>query len=231
MKVTMLRAAVFLLAVVFSLNSSHAWRAGMRKNNAQCFVQFFVREGCKTVKDLIEAKVEEWNFEDLCAEDPDHRCWYHELVPSPYRPNMIQFKHSTQLRPIERPEQIIVDNVGMSFAPWKEFGETVGCLISGLSQAPPKFKFDYGTNYCNLWNLVEGVGLANATINGEDYLREETSAIMCTWYKPGLKYNICPQRNCCMKGERYQYKGHGDPEKQTDDTEGIASAKANVKNV
>merc|ERR1711881_2802 len=233
MKVTMLRAAVFLLALVFSLNSSHAWRAGVRKKNAECFVQFHVRKGCGEVQDLIADKVREWN-EDLCAEDPDHHCWYHDLVENPFRPNMLQFQHTTNLRPVERPDDHIVDNVGMAFAPWRELGEsgweTVGCRITGLSQAPQNFTFDYGTNYCNLWNLVEGIGLTNVEENGEDYFSETTNMMLCTWYKPGLKM-ICPQRNCCMQGERHQYKGKGDPEKQTDDTEGIASAKANVKNV
>lgn len=52
------------------------------------------------------------------------------------------------------------------------------CKVKGYSQSDLWYAIlDYGTNYCNIWNLVDGAGLT--ATNG---FSEDTSNALCTQY-------------------------------------------------
>ena len=59
-------------------------------------------------------------------------------------------------------------NIGHSIA------GAMGCLVDAYSQSTPESILDYGTNYCNLFNLMDGSGLAQ-----QIYI-EETNDAICT---------------------------------------------------
>jgi len=52
------------------------------------------------------------------------------------------------------------------------------CKVKGFSTSDLWYAIlDFGTNYCNIWNLVDGAGLT-----GQEGFVEETSNSVCTQY-------------------------------------------------
>ena len=73
------------------------------------------------------------------------------------------------------PVKNYVDNLTFDFSP---SGDGASCTIEAFSTSSVWYAIlDWGTNYCNLRNLVDGAGLSNG--NG---FSEETSTSVCTQY-------------------------------------------------
>jgi len=194
----MFRLLVALVIACCSIDSLHAGQlAG--KTRAECLVWWQIENiGCDVARESIEAKILEWN-EAICHEDPDETCWYPKLLES-NKEDMIETTHITQL---VGPMGPIEDNIWIHFS---GYNNGASCRVMGLSRSPVGFKWDYGTNYCNMYNLMEGAGLTHEAAG----FREITSKNICTGYDmPDLKVKHCPQRNCCL--EQYTGRRHGQP--------------------
>jgi hypothetical protein len=95
---------------------------------------------------------------------------------------------------------------GTIWVHFTEFNEGKSCRVSALSRSPKGFMFDYGTNYCNMYNLAVGAGLTHESVEFSEY----TNRMLCTAYDtPLLKEKHCPERNCCLA--EYTGRRHGQP--------------------
>ena len=75
--------------------------------------------------------------------------------------------YGTHTTPIHR----YLDEMTLNFIPQ----ENGGCLVDAISRSTPESILDFGTNYCNLFNLMEGSGLTQDAGYSED-----TNDAVCT---------------------------------------------------
>jgi len=127
---------------------------------------------CSTFKAKIVQQMKDWEGPGLCPNttNPDcpklpcgQNCLY-ELIS--VEEGKLVGTHTT---PLAR----YVDDLYFEFSE-----EGSNCEILGFSSARTWYAvLDFGTNYCNLRNLLDGSGLSNH----QDF-KEETSDAMCTQY-------------------------------------------------
>merc|ERR1719412_421617 len=106
-----------------------------------------------------------WDNEDCGTKPGDdaphgQKCLYH------HDRDVELTTYGTHTTPIHR----YVDDLTFQFIP-KDFG----CLVDAFSQSETLSLLDYGTNYCNLFNLVDGSGLVLDPMFSED-----TNDLICT---------------------------------------------------
>ena len=136
--------------------------------HAECSVKWTMAAYCPDVQTKIVDQMNAWDNEDCGTKPGDtepngQKCLYHFLGNNGLSTN------GTHTTPIHR----YVDNLLFKFVPWQIAG-AMGCLVDAYSQSTPESILDYGTNYCNLFNLMDGSGLAQQT------LTEETNDAICT---------------------------------------------------
>merc|ERR1712217_724906 len=91
-----------------------------------------------------------WDNEDCGTKPGDtepngQKCLYH------WTGNDGLITNGTHTTPIHR----YVDNLSFKFVPMSDGA----CLVDAYSQSTPESILDYGTDYCNLFNLMDGCGL------------------------------------------------------------------------
>ncbi|KAI9559046.1 hypothetical protein GHT06_015835 [Daphnia sinensis] len=133
--------------------------------HASCRVDWTFGKPCDEVKTSLVNQMQTWNMDtqNLCG--TGQKCLYQYLTSSPTK---ITGTHTT---PVKR----YVDDVSFTFAA----GPDNSCKVQGFSTSQTWYAIlDYGTNYCNIKNLVEGAKLG---INDSKY-SENTSDSVCTQY-------------------------------------------------
>jgi len=141
--------------------------------HASCQIEWQIKSECNVVKQKIIGQMQAWNtntscptVNESCPKMPcGQRCLY-TYDESKTEANKIFGKHET---PVKR----YSDSLSFEF---EQSGDV--CKVKGYSSSDLWYAIlDYGTNYCNIWNLVDGAGLT-----GKDGFVETTSDSVCTQY-------------------------------------------------
>jgi len=132
--------------------------------HAECSVKWTLSESCESAQEKIINQMILWDNEDCGTKPGDN---------SPHGQKCL-YKHTgttglettgTHTTPIHR----YVDDLTFTFVP----GD--GCLVDAHSISETLSLLDYGTNYCNLFNLMDGSGLVN-----DPSFSEDTNDRICT---------------------------------------------------
>ncbi|XP_046556940.1 uncharacterized protein LOC124266180 [Haliotis rubra] len=149
-------AIVTLACLVVAAESFIMSRRSLR---ASCNVDWTFSLSCTDVQDKLVGQIGRWTGPDGCA-DGGEKCLY-KLVS----------KTKTQVKATrETPKQRYVDDLTFTFTQDRN-----KCNVAGVSRSRAWYAvLDYGTNYCNLHNLIVG-----AELDKSQGYREATSNRMC----------------------------------------------------
>ncbi|PIK58904.1 hypothetical protein BSL78_04216 [Apostichopus japonicus] len=131
--------------------------------HAQCTIEWKFGVSCQNVSDKLQAQIKKWNGKEGCASGGE-RCLYKLTGVTK---EQLTATHTT-------PNKGYIDDLTFKFT------ETTGatCSVEGHSTSEVIYAIlDYGTNYCNLENLITGSQLDNVT-----GYTESTSDKVCTQY-------------------------------------------------
>merc|ERR1712088_113149 len=136
--------------------------------HASCEIRYGFSESCDSVKAKIVDQINAWDTEVCPMTSPGctklpcgQKCLY--KLTSSEEASMT----GTHTTPMAR----YVDALTFDFS---DSGS--GCSVAAKSRAETLLAWlDFGTNYCNLRNLIDGAGLS-----GTDGFTEETSTSVCT---------------------------------------------------
>ncbi|KAI8789733.1 hypothetical protein BgiMline_001534 [Biomphalaria glabrata] len=129
--------------------------------HASCNVDWNFELSCEATSQKIINQIDAWKG-DNCG--TGEKCRY----------TFISFENSVLKATHTTPVKNYVDDLTFLFKP----KSADGCLVNGNSRSETWYAvLDYGTNYCNLHNLITGSGL-NETAG----YREETENGRCTQY-------------------------------------------------
>ncbi|KAH3894689.1 uncharacterized protein LOC127863257 [Dreissena polymorpha] len=131
--------------------------------HASCKVQWSLPSvSCQSFSSKIIAQAKLWEKEDNCAGGGE-RCLYKITDQSAQE---IKGTHTT-------PVKHYVDDISFKLTP-----AGAGCNVEGFSTSETWYAYlDYGTNYCNLENLITGAGL-----NTSQGYTETTNDDVCTQF-------------------------------------------------
>merc|ERR1712212_122808 len=136
--------------------------------HASCELTWTFSESCETVKSKIVEQITAWDTEVCpmtspgCTKLPCGQMCLYKLTGS--EDTSVTGTHTT---PVAR----YVDALTFNFS-----DDGTGCSVEAKSRAETLLAWlDFGTNYCNLRNLIDGAGLS-----GTDGFTEETSTSVCT---------------------------------------------------
>ncbi|XP_064607023.1 uncharacterized protein LOC135471644 [Liolophura sinensis] len=130
--------------------------------HASCSVTWTFGVPCSSVSNKILNQIHKWSGPENC-ENGGEKCLYSLVNNST---SEIKAKHET-------PVKHYVDDLTFSLSPGGN-----KCNVKGFSTSETFYAvLDYGTNYCNLHNLVTGSGLNQTT-----GYTEATSDTICTQY-------------------------------------------------
>jgi len=138
--------------------------------HASCKVKWELPElPCSLVKTKLLQQIKEWQGEENCkigTPDINEKCLY--SLASDNTDTVVRAVHET---PVKRYK----DDLSFTFL---QDDDDQGCLLDGYSTSRLWYAhLDYSTNFCNLFNLVEGAGLVEAP-----GFVETTSDKICTQY-------------------------------------------------
>ncbi|XP_046549551.1 uncharacterized protein LOC124259459 [Haliotis rubra] len=130
--------------------------------HASCKANWTSSLKCTNVLDKLVGQIGQWTGPDGCANGGE-KCLY-KLVS----------RNTTQVKAThETPKKHYVDDLTFTFTQ-----DTSKCNITGLSSSETWYAvLDYGTNYCNLHNLIVGSGLDKSP-----GYSETTSNSICTQF-------------------------------------------------
>ncbi|KAG5841855.1 hypothetical protein ANANG_G00171440 [Anguilla anguilla] len=138
---------------------------------AQCKVIWILSMPCINVELALSSQIEAWAMTD-CTMDSE-KCQY-ELISA--NQTQIIARHTSAVCKY-------VDNIRFFL---RSDAENLNCRLVGLSISDDVTRvYDNGTNYCNLYNLVEGSGLTNLPEYHEisnDRMCTQRSTANCTIY-------------------------------------------------
>jgi len=138
--------------------------------HASCQVEWTIGEPCTAVQEKLVNQINAWQGDNGCGKVSDtcpkmpcgQNCLY-DLVSQ--NDNEIQATHAT---PVAR----YVDDVSFKFS---QTG--ANCKVEGYSTSQTWYAvLDFGTNYCNMRNLIDGAGYT------EEEILEVTEDSICTQY-------------------------------------------------
>ena len=145
--------------------------------NAQCSIDWTLPANCATSRDRIRNQMIAWRENELKAKacpGTSRKC---PKLPCGQKCRYVFQKIGEKGKIIGyhlTPKYSYRDNIQF------EFKETVGdtCKVQGFSKSTISYAyFDFGTNYCNLRNLLDGAGLSK----GNEF-QEYTNTTICTQY-------------------------------------------------
>ncbi|XP_042856690.1 uncharacterized protein LOC122243259 [Penaeus japonicus] len=130
-------------------------------SHASCRVDWVFGKSCSIVKSKLIDQIKSWDHDDCSLKQ---QCNYEYLGEDG---NVIRGLHITPLLKFE-------DKLNFTFNSRSE-----GCHVTGASESGVSFAvIDFGTNYCNLRNLVIGSRLDE----NDSYYRENSTNKVCTMY-------------------------------------------------
>merc|ERR1712223_292379 len=151
-------------SLIIVLASLLAFAAAQLEPHAECSVVWTVSEECESVQTKIEDQMFEWYSEENCGEIVDNQPNGQKCL---YRHNCTEgmVTTGTHTTPIQR----YIDDMTFTFTQEADY-----CNIDGYSRSRTTSVGDFGTNYCNLYNLMDGSGLTQ-----DAAFTEETSTAIC----------------------------------------------------
>ncbi|XP_002742206.1 uncharacterized protein LOC100368310 [Saccoglossus kowalevskii] len=145
--------------VVFTRTAYCLWPYSF---HASCKIDWSFGLNCTHVNTEIVSQIKKWKGPDNC-EQGGQKCLY-ELIFS--NETFIQATHTT-------PVKKYIDDMTFHLQVNQKT-----CSVQGNSESRVWYAvLDYGTNYCNLHNIIEGAGLDKAPGYSED-----TADKICTQY-------------------------------------------------
>ncbi|XP_054593644.2 uncharacterized protein [Nothobranchius furzeri] len=130
--------------------------------HAQCKVEWYFGIPCQLVSEALVSQINQWRTLSSCTTG-GQRCLYKLQSASVH---FIAAKHKSPVQGYE--DVITLRLVSRNFFSC--------CHVSAMSVSESWFVIrDHGTNYCNLYNLMEGSGLTQ--VRGYE---EVTSEFLCT---------------------------------------------------
>lgn len=140
--------------------------------HAQCKVEWYFGIPCRQVYEMLVNQIKMWKTISSCAMG-GQKCLYKLQSASVH---FIAAKHTTPLKGH-------VDDITFRLVAYDFFTH---CHVSAMSVSESWYTIkDHGTNYCNLYNLMEGSGLTEAKGYREvtsDFLCTQRSSANCTLY-------------------------------------------------
>jgi len=131
--------------------------------HASCNVTWTFQQDCTQVREKLVAQMETWKDDSTCGEGQKCLYTYGEV-----KDNVLHGTHTT-------PKARYIDDLHYTFY---RNSATGGCNVIGFSTSRIFFALlDFGTNYCNIHNLVEGAGLTS-----DPHYSELTRDEICTQY-------------------------------------------------
>ena len=126
------------LSILFILQSAQAGPL-----HASCNLYWvFPSTDCATVENAILKQIDLWTTADNCPNGAGEKCLYKTISKSD---TQIKATHTT-------PKKGYVDDLTFTYA-----AAGNGCKVHGFSTSETWYAvLDYGTNYCNLHNLLTG---------------------------------------------------------------------------
>lgn len=149
---------VFLVAVYFATPIQGPL-------HASCKIDWIWAVNCDKVKTAIVDQIHKWTSHDNCPDgQPGEKCLYTLKNVTEYQ---ILATHTTPVKHYK-------DDLTFTFG---KNGSEI-CMVQGYSTSETWYAFlDYGTNYCNLHNLITGAGLDKLP-----KYSEKTDVKICTQY-------------------------------------------------
>ncbi|XP_032222875.1 uncharacterized protein LOC5521666 [Nematostella vectensis] len=164
-KVAMFLALFALCIGIYSVDA-HALKP--RSLHASCTIHWQFKLNCSHVNEAIVTEIKALSGDAGCKNGGE-KCLYILVKSSPEEVKAIH----------ETPKKHYKDDLTFTFTSSSDSA----CAVKGYSTSELWYAIlDYGTNYCNLHNLITGSGLDKT----EGYV-EETSDSVCTQYS---------KRNC-----------------------------------
>ncbi|OWF35756.1 uncharacterized protein LOC110442542 [Mizuhopecten yessoensis] len=162
-------AAVFLSLA----GSSLAFLFGTGPAHASCKAQWTVGMACSQVETALLNQIQTWSGPENCKSGPiNEKCLY---VLKSNSEGVIKLTHETPLKHY-------IDDVSFTL---KSQGDA-SCQLGGYSTAETWYAvLDQGTNYCNMFNLLEGASLTTAagyTETASDASCTQRSSADCNRY-------------------------------------------------
>ncbi|XP_044194857.1 uncharacterized protein LOC122972145 [Thunnus albacares] len=160
----------WFLAVILAVGISELCCAGPL--HAQCKVEWYFGIPCQVVYESLVSQIKKWGTMAGCTMG-GQKCLYKLQSASVH---FIAAKHTT-------PFKSYVDDINFRLVSHHFF---TCCHVSAMSISETWYAIkDHGTNYCNLYNLMEGSGLTEARGYKEvtsDFLCTQRSSANCTVY-------------------------------------------------
>ncbi|XP_038828654.1 uncharacterized protein LOC120027730 isoform X1 [Salvelinus namaycush] len=161
---------ILAVALVFGTSNLKITSAGPL--HAQCKVEWYFGIPCRQVYEGLVTQIKQWRTMSSCVMG-GQRCLYKLQAASIH---FIAAKHTT-------PFKKSVDDLTFRLVSFEFFTH---CHVSAMSVSESWYAIrDHGTNYCNLYNLMEGSGLTDASGYKEitsDFLCTQRSSADCTVY-------------------------------------------------
>ncbi|KAJ8279959.1 hypothetical protein COCON_G00070250 [Conger conger] len=142
--------------------------------HAQCKVEWYFGVPCGVVCSALVSQIKKWATISSCAMGGE-KCLY---TLQSANVHFIAAKHMVPLRKK-------VDDISFRLVPYKLFTH---CRVVAMSVSETWYAVhDHGTNYCNLYNLIDGSGLTEApdiiyTVITSDFVCTQRSSANCTVY-------------------------------------------------
>lgn len=150
---------LLLLIASICIGSSYSFEIFGGPLHASCKIEWNIGHSCERTVDKIKSQIATWGEDFDCKQG--EKCLY-KLVSSDGK--TLKATHET-------PAEHYVDDLTFTFTP-----SGSQCQVHGFSTSETWYAvLDYGTNYCNLHNLITGSGLDKT-----DGYEENVSSSECT---------------------------------------------------
>ncbi|XP_069108135.1 uncharacterized protein [Argopecten irradians] len=141
--------------------------------HASCKAQWMIGMACSQVESALLNQIQAWSGPENCKSGPiNEKCLY---VLKSNSGGVMKLTHETPLKHY-------IDDVTFTLTSQGD----ASCHIDGFSTAETWYAvLDYSTNYCNMFNLLQGAGLTTATGYTEtasDDTCTQRSSANCTRY-------------------------------------------------
>ncbi|XP_033763006.1 uncharacterized protein LOC117344366 [Pecten maximus] len=167
-----MKGCISIVLFLSLTGSSLAFLFGSGPAHASCKAQWSVGMACSQVETALLNQIRTWSGPENCKSGPiNEKCLY---VLKSNSGGVMKLTHETPLKHY-------IDDVTFTLT-----SQDDSCHIDGYSTAETWYAvLDAGTNYCNMFNLLEGSGLTTATGYTEtasDDTCTQRSSADCTRY-------------------------------------------------